>query len=174
MSHWRTIGWLIYVVVLPAAIGVWAGGDWLFHWLLSRVWLLFVALPVAILLVVALLHRWRRRNPGAWRFEKAAAAILLAVGCFWGGGAALHAYRRHEVESFMKSTLPWLDQYKERNGRYPASLRDVTNAPLPESFPDGGGYTSNGETFTFEYHGPGDFVSGRMLTSSHRVWRRAD
>lgn len=49
MSFWRSIVWLFAVVHLYAGIGMWCGTFHLFHMVVSWLWLLFVALPVAIL-----------------------------------------------------------------------------------------------------------------------------
>lgn len=116
----------------------------------------------------------RRRHPSGWKLEIAAVAILLAVFCFWPGGAGLHAYRLRENDRFMESTLPALDHYKQTTGRYPSTLREVTNESFSAYFPEDGGYSSDGESFTFHYYVPGDPSSGLMHTDSHRTWERKD
>jgi hypothetical protein len=169
----RAIIFLVFAVLLPGSIGLWLAGSWI-HEILALVWLFLVALPVVTMLVENMLSRQRRNSDEKRVFAWVASGIVVAVISFWTAGKGLHSYRMREVRTFVETTLPLLDQYKARTGRYPAALRDVTNRPIPKYLPKDGGYSSDGASFTFYFLSPEDSISGRMLTDTHRVWARAD
>lgn len=70
--------------------------------------------------------------------------------------------------------MPKLDAYKQRFGRYPSALSEVTGKDLPYYLEGRGRYSSDGTQFTFYYEPPDSVISGLILTDTHRRWMRAD
>jgi hypothetical protein len=78
------------------------------------------------------------------------------------------------VRQFVNATVPILDEYHNKNGSYPTALSDLGISEVPSLLQDSGGYSTTGNSFSFEYWDMSGMMDGYVFSSSVREWRYFD
>lgn len=82
-------------------------------------------------------------------------------------------FRRAEISEareFVKNVEPVLDEYKEKSGRYPDSLREIGIGKLPRLLDAKYFYHTSGDEFTFWYHVHNTILGEHQYSSEVRKW----
>lgn len=83
----------------------------------------------------------------------------------------------HEAKAYCETLVPRLDAYRQRHGRYPATLKAILRQPdEPPRLLDDEFYEINddGESFGFVFWSPGEMMEGFYYVNSSRSWTRID
>lgn len=170
---------LIVSAIVGIFLGYLTGGSFLVKLVGYFVFLPLGGLSLVLYLFAILYDRKQGRTKDSDRPVVPTSLLIAAffLSAFLAG-EGIFRYRRYEVESFVKETIPLLDAYKDEFGEYPSKLQEVTDRRFPHYFRDrrlfDQPYFSDGGGFTFSYMPPDAMISGLMLTSSDRRWSRAD
>jgi hypothetical protein len=151
--------------------GIIGGGD-LGHIIIGISAALFIGAPLALFLTLWLLHGLLRSGSTPAKWPRFAAFCLIAATSLMFSlaiGAVLNRWGMHETRSYVARCVPLLDDYREKNGRYPASLEKV-DAPAPLFLPKGFTYSSDTDNYRFEIWDSARMMSGYDFNSSRRVW----
>lgn len=78
------------------------------------------------------------------------------------------------MRQFVDTTVPFLDEYYNKNGAYPTALSEVGISDVPSLLEESGGYSTTKNSFSFEYWDKSGMMDGYVFNSTDREWRYFD
>jgi len=134
-----------------------------------------VLMGISILLYLGAV---RLRSKSRLRAANIAVGLLLILALqapSFVFGRLLLRHDLREAKLFCEQLVEPLDQYRQQHGSYPTDIAAVlpANTPTPPILRNNY-YSSNGESFSFEFTDPGGMFNGYEYYSTERHWEYWD
>ena len=138
---------------------------------------IWIGIPVALFLALSVLISLKRSGKITEIFRKVSTISAVVAGSLilsFATGSLIHHWKIRKVRQFVEMTVPSLDEYHSKSGRYPSTLAEIGVSSIPQMLREPYGYSSTPDTFRFEYWDTSGIMDGYEFSSSKREWTYFD
>ncbi len=168
---------IVSSIALNAALAVTGRGSF-GHGIAVLALIMYVAAPAALVGVVASIAAGIARSPAGWALARVAFGHALAFASTVASlpiGAAILQHDIAAAKTYCESLLPQLEDYKRREGAYPADIELLGELPTPPRLLEGSRfYHGHGAEFHLSFANPAGMLNGFVYESRSSDWQPYD